>query len=300
MKCKTKITSLSLLILLTGCSTSSDTIRLYPSQDESYSKNIEDGRASVVVYRESHVIDGTTVNVYINGEYLTSLEPNAYSQETVCATNQKLYSQFTGKDPAYKQKATQGQLFKLKANEVNFFKIVNTGNQPSLSPVPIEQAEKELSGLRKQQHTLRRVEHLKNCEKVLGQYDLSAEALFQFNGYSYETMLPKGRKEIQVIAENILQQGASVSSIKVVGHTDPGGLSTYNEQLSKQRAETVKQALVRNGIDGKLVLTEGKGDQELVVSNCRTQFPTNKLARQRCDQPNRRVEVIVYGDKSYK
>ncbi|MDO4879341.1 MAG: cell envelope biogenesis protein OmpA, partial [Neisseria sp.] len=54
-----------------------------------YSTDIPANRASVVFYRQADAIEGPTVNLYTNNQYLGSLLPNAYRQETICAQNQK-------------------------------------------------------------------------------------------------------------------------------------------------------------------------------------------------------------------
>ena len=81
----------------------------------------------------------------------------------------------------------------------------------------------------------------------------------------------------------------------MIGHTDPEGRHDYNDKLSYQRAATVKQVLEENGVSSHLILLEGKGARELVISNCRVKYPNNAKDRQECDQPNRRVEIVVHG-----
>jgi OOP family OmpA-OmpF porin len=36
----------------------------------------------------------------------------------------------------------------------------------------------------------------------------------------------------------------------------------------------------------------------LVASECERDFPVNKLARDKCNEPNRRVEIVTYGLKA--
>ena len=84
----------------------------------------------------------------------------------------------------------------------------------------------------------------------------------------------------------------------MVGHTDPTGSDVYNNRLSQARANTVKQALAGSGLDSKLITAEGRGKKGLLVSDCRAKHPRNAKARQECDQPNRRVEIILHGEKA--
>lgn len=72
-------------------------------------------------------------------------------------------------------------------------------------------------------------------------------------------------------------------SVAIEGHTDSVGTEAYNQQLSEERANAVKAALVAKGIPAERVTTLGKGEDEPVASNA------NAAGRQQ----NRRVEIIV-------
>ena len=54
-------------------------------------------------------------------------------------------------------------------------------------------------------------------------------------------------------------------SILVTGHTDTVGSSRYNDRLSKRRANTVKKALVAQGVTASAITAEGKGETMLLV-----------------------------------
>ncbi len=74
-------------------------------------------------------------------------------------------------------------------------------------------------------------------------------------------------------------------AIHLVGHADNSGPkgSAYNMQLSAKRADAVKAAMVKKGIDAKAVATAAKGDTSLLVQ---TPADTRELK-------NRRVEIVV-------
>ncbi|MCW9699272.1 MULTISPECIES: OmpA family protein [unclassified Avibacterium] len=282
-------------LALTGCSTQK--LTWVDTKNVPYSNDVPEGRSSIVVYRQSDVIDGPTINVYINSEYLASLQPNAYRQETVCAENQKIYGEFTHQDPGYQAKEREGNFYDLAVNQVSFFKVANVNGRPTIIQVSEEQAKADLNGMPKQTHTLSRVDHLKECPKVLKKFNLEASALFKFDRSDYANMLPKGKQEIVAIAKEIKQMPDKIGDVTVIGYTDPEGNANYNQKLSVKRAETVKKALVSEGVNASFVKFEGRGESQPLVADCKVRYPKNTIARRACDQPNRRVSIVVHGDK---
>ncbi len=73
--------------------------------------------------------------------------------------------------------------------------------------------------------------------------------------------------------------------IEVIGHTDSVGDDAYNQKLSEQRAESVRDYLVGAGIDASKMVTVGAGESMPIASN--------KTEEGRAE--NRRVEVMVLG-----
>jgi outer membrane protein OmpA-like peptidoglycan-associated protein len=97
---------------------------------------------------------------------------------------------------------------------------------------------------------------------------------FGFN----KTSLSKAAKEtVSEAASAAMRDG--FASILVTGHTDTVGSSRYNANLSKRRAETVKAALVKQGIPAKGITATGKGESELMVqTGDREMEPRNRRA----------------------
>jgi OOP family OmpA-OmpF porin len=96
-----------------------------------------------------------------------------------------------------------------------------------------------------------------------------------------DKLKPESSGTIKEIAA-ILQENPKVK-IKIVGHTDSDGDDKTNLDLSKLRAVSVKDALVKNfNIDAARIETDGKGEGEPVAPN---DNGTNKAL-------NRRVEFI--------
>ncbi len=118
-------------------------------------------------------------------------------------------------------------------------------------------------------------------QPVIHEVTISAKALFDFDK---ATLRPDAQQVIQDLVAKI--NGLSqVDKIIVRGHTDSIGTEEYNMKLSERRAEAVKQALIAEGIDGSIIVTEAYGESQPVASN------KTKEGRQQ----NRRVEIEVIG-----
>ncbi len=71
--------------------------------------------------------------------------------------------------------------------------------------------------------------------------------------------------------------------VSVEGHTDSLGSEAYNQKLSERRAESVRDALVAEGVAPSRITTSGFGELKPVVSN----------ATEEGRQQNRRVDMIL-------
>lgn len=92
---------------------------------------------------------------------------------------------------------------------------------------------------------------------------------------------PESYGTLKSIAD-VLKENASVK-VKIIGHTDSDGDDAKNMDLSKRRAESVKNELVKNfGIDASQMEIEGAGETKPVAAN---DTPANKAL-------NRRVEFV--------
>lgn len=121
-------------------------------------------------------------------------------------------------------------------------------------------------------------------------FTLSADALFVFDKGDEANMLPRGKEELDRLAEQ-LQRFPRLENIRIVGYTDRLGSDYYNLLLSQQRAETVRQYLAQRGIPRGIMFAYGAGKNQQVKA-CND---SNREALIACLQPNRRVEIEVNG-----
>ena len=56
-------------------------------------------------------------------------------------------------------------------------------------------------------------------------------------------------------------------SVEITGHTDSQGNDNFNLELSRQRAESVRQRLLQRGVDGDRLIAQGLGESSPVADN---------------------------------
>lgn len=122
---------------------------------------------------------------------------------------------------------------------------------------------------------------------------LLGDALFKFNQAGRGDLLPGGLDRLREVAES-LKKYRKIESIAYTGHTDRYGKTDYNDALSLQRANTVRDYLESMGVKADKVSTAGRGNREPVVE-CSTKPP--KPEQTVCLTPNRRVAIEIVGVK---
>ena len=123
--------------------------------------------------------------------------------------------------------------------------------------------------------------------------NLSADALFKFDKWKIEDMLPAGRASLDELVIKLREwEKRGDSRVNIVGHTDRLGSDEYNVRLSQRRAETVRTYLINRGVNAATLTAAGAGElQPLPEVVCSDAMPRNQLIK--CLQPNRRVTVDV-------
>jgi outer membrane protein OmpA-like peptidoglycan-associated protein len=99
--------------------------------------------------------------------------------------------------------------------------------------------------------------------------------------YGQATLKSESMNIIQQVAE-MLKEHPEVA-LKIEGHTDSDGSDSYNLELSQKRAQAVKEALIKQGVDGQKLTAEGFGESKPVSTNDTDEGRAS----------NRRVEFVL-------
>jgi outer membrane protein OmpA-like peptidoglycan-associated protein len=108
-----------------------------------------------------------------------------------------------------------------------------------------------------------------------------SDVLFDFNKF---TLKPGAREKMAKVSGILLAYPGL--KIQVEGHTDSIGTDDYNQRLSEQRADSVRDYLTTQGVPPQSVTAVGYGKSRPVASN------DSDAGRQQ----NRRVELVVSGE----
>ena len=108
-----------------------------------------------------------------------------------------------------------------------------------------------------------------------------SDVLFDTGKY---TLLPGAREKLSKVAGILIAYPGL--DIAVGGYTDNVGTDQFNQGLSEQRASSVRDYLVQQGVPGNSITANGFGNTLPVASN------DNSAGR----QENRRVELVVSGE----
>jgi outer membrane protein OmpA-like peptidoglycan-associated protein len=108
-----------------------------------------------------------------------------------------------------------------------------------------------------------------------------ADVLFETNKYD---LSPDARLKLAKLS-GIIQAHPGLN-LAIEGHTDTTGTAEYNMTLSQQRADSVRQFLISQGLSPDTITSRGLGDANPVADNS---TPAGR-------KQNRRVEIIVSGE----
>ncbi|GAB4123280.1 MAG: hypothetical protein Fur0040_04530 [Sideroxydans sp.] len=129
----------------------------------------------------------------------------------------------------------------------------------------------------------------RNVEKL----SLSGDATFVFGT---DRLTAGAEAKLDKLAQGI-KDWTQLQGVEVIGHTDrlrSDGNEAKNQELSERRAAKIKQYLIGLGIPAEKITARGVGASKPLVQ-CDARM--SKAAQVKCLQPNRRVEIILRGEK---
>lgn len=134
---------------------------------------------------------------------------------------------------------------------------------------------------------------VKTAIKDLGAKETEAEIQIELSG---DVLFDFDKGDIRSDAEATLKKVVGIitayksSQVIIAGHTDSKGTEGYNQQLSRKRAESVKEWFSENAeINADVMKTIGYGETRPIAPNINSDGSDNSEGRQK----NRRVEIVI-------
>ncbi|MGL5384906.1 MAG: OmpA family protein [Enterobacterales bacterium] len=259
----------------------------------------ESASARVVVFRLQRENDKTQpINIFVNKQYHASLlSEHQAAGFSVCPGNISLLA-LLGDQKNFAVAYERNDIINspdLQAGNVYFYQVViDDDNQVLGRWVDAEQAMKYVKNIKVQYHTVSRLTSKMNCPSSV--YNISASTLFKLDRSDEKGLLPGAAANLKSLATQISFDFETINEIVVNGYADPMGNASHNMMLSEQRASTVVNQLLSTGLPVDTIRFQGLGSSKPVVADCKGKF-SNRADIIECNQPNRRVEVEVYGIK---
>jgi len=159
--------------------------------------------------------------------------------------------------------------------------------QKASSEAALDAAAKQKAQLETEKAELR-VELLRQFNAILQTRDTARGLIVNMSDVLFDT----GKFSLRPLAREKLAKVAGIVSghpglkLDVEGHTDSVGGDAYNQKLSEQRGDAVREYLTNQGMALTSVTSKGFGKTQPVASNDTAQGR----------QENRRVEIVISGD----
>lgn len=255
----------------------------------------------LVIYRPRQGGAQDALSVLIGGRYHVSLIEGAYSDACLSPGTLELGVRRVRVGDGGRDGVQQTLALPVPAGSLVYLRL--DGSQ--LQPVPAQQAQLEVAGLREQMHTVSRLQQV--CQlapapaPALAQpagpqrheLVLLADSTFAFGRADEASLTPLGRQQLIHLAQRLQRQFAKVEKIVITGHADPIGSAVANEQLALSRAHTVQRMLASQLNSKTAIEVRGAGSREPLVTGCP---PHSSPEAVRCHSPNRRVNIEATGE----
>lgn len=256
-------------------------------------------QSRIVVFRQADDVVNLredyqgSINIGIDDRFQTSLQPGQYSQSIVCTGRHNLSTEITRSKTNYLNNTASIET--LQPKKTYYYQVIidQRTSLPIAQPIDDATAISMLQNLPEQTHQISRVVQ-NNCqpvaqpaptptdispEPIVVNQPIKLDVLFDFDSANIRSSYSQ---KIEAVVD-FMRQHPEVTAV-LEGHTDSKGNAAYNQRLSEQRAQAVKDKMVNQyGISSQRLMAQGYGESRPVATNDTEQGR----------QENRRVVAII-------
>jgi outer membrane protein OmpA-like peptidoglycan-associated protein len=122
-------------------------------------------------------------------------------------------------------------------------------------------------------------------------FSVAMDALFDFDS---ALLSVAAERALEALTQHVAE--ADYQKVEIVGRADRIGRAGYNQKLSEQRAQAVRDYLVAHGMDDSKIAVSGVGSATGVARSLCESFHGEALVQ--CLQPERSAQVTVIGTQT--
>ena len=105
------------------------------------------------------------------------------------------------------------------------------------------------------------------------------------------TIIAESHSHLDSIAAFLLSHDSLIIEIGI--HTDSRGSDKYSMRLDKKRAESIREYLIKKGIDSERLSAKGYGETKLIISDKKIEKMQTAQEKEEAHAVNRRTEFKI-------
>ena len=101
--------------------------------------------------------------------------------------------------------------------------------------------------------------------------EIEEKTVLKLNKFYFDkgksTLNPQVEAELNKVVDAVVR--FPQMRLRIQSHTDSRGSNSYNKKLSQQRADTIKDFLLKNGLNSSNIIEATGYGEEMIVNNCK-------------------------------
>lgn len=233
------------------------------------SASITNTQSRLVVYRNPNAKQQSVMTVFINGSYHTSLMQSGFTK--ICLTEPAIQvrTRLRPVNQAVNVEQDKNVSLLVHKGQTQYVRVAEMPDGTTqMDVVSAKVAGTELQHTREQMHALSRVEAATPCEDNKAADALSGVVLvayieFEAGRSRLTEMSATGLQELDRLVAKLKAQPHSqeVMNLQVVGYANDGDKKTPSKQLAQNRAKTVEDYILSQGVRPKTLSSDARSDK---------------------------------------
>lgn len=242
------------------------------------SASVVSDQSRLVMYRNPNTKQQSVMTMYVNGSYHTSLLQAGFSK--ICLTDSNIHVRTRLRPANQPVNVEQDKEVSLMLNkgQTQYLRVTELADGTTqMDVVTAKVAAAELPKTREQMHALSRVTGAVPCEDSQTADNLNGVVLVAYiefeSGRSRLTdMNSTGLRELDRLVQKLKAQPQTLDqmNLQVVGYANDGDKKTPNKQLAQNRAKTVEDYILSQGVKPKTLSSDARTDKTVVTAAAKT------------------------------